>query len=121
MMIQKNRWLVGLATAFLAGPLSGGVVFEVETKDSQGVRSELIESVVEGKNLKMEIGSSGPGSKGEMIFRGDRREMVIVDHDSKTYMVIDQEAIKAIGAQMSQAMMQMEAVCSSSISFPYSR
>ena len=109
MMIQKNRWFVGLATAFLTGPLSGGVVFEVETKDSQGVRSELIESVVEGKNLKMEIGSSGRGSKGEMIFRGDRREMVIVDHDRKTYMVIYQEAIKAIGAQMSQAMMQMEA------------
>ena len=51
-----------------------GVVFEIETKDyEQGPPAlETTEAVVEGRHLKMLIGSSDDDDAGEMIFRPDR-------------------------------------------------
>ena len=43
-----------------------------------------------------------------MIFRGDRREVVVVDHDDKSYVVIDETAIAAIRGQMDAAAEMME-------------
>ena len=47
-MKQKNKGSAGVAIALFACPLSGGV-FEVETKDREGVLGERIETAVEGK------------------------------------------------------------------------
>ncbi len=90
-----------------------GVVFQVETtyhSGSPGVESS--EMTVEKPNLKMEIqsgrGGSGGGVKDEVIFRGDRRQMVVVDHREKSYMVVDEAAARAMGGQMQQAMKELE-------------
>ena len=46
--------------------------------------------------MKVKTGSGR--DDGEMIYRGDRREMVVVDHEDRSYMVIDQETIAELGA-----------------------
>ena len=63
---------------------------------------------VDGRNLKMDIVSPGRSGTGSIVFHGERREMLVVDHDSKSYQVIDQEAIKAIAGQVNQAMSTVE-------------
>lgn len=89
-----------LAICLLAAPLTAGVVFEIETTDhTQSSQPQLHEATVEGKNLKMEILDTERGD-GEAIFRGDRRQMVVVDHRDKSYMVVDQEMVQGVSAQL---------------------
>ena len=106
----KNAWIlltVGLLTAF---PLTAGVVFEIEVTDHEQSppKSEDIQAAVEGRHLKMGIASKGRGAQGEMIYRGDRREMVVVDHENRTYFVMDEEAIRQLAGVVNDAMSQME-------------
>ena len=97
-----------LITIFVV-PAWTGVVFEVETKDhGDSGKAGTTQISAEGKNLKMDIQPGDRGGESEAIFHGDRREMVVVDHNNKAYMVIDQEAIKAIVGQVGSMMSQME-------------
>lgn len=91
-------------------PLLAGVVFEVETKDHEHSPPRVDETRMqaEGRNLKMGITARKGGSQGEMIFRGEQREMLVIDHGKKTYFVINQETIDALTDQISQVMDQME-------------
>jgi len=101
--------------AIAVSPLAAGVVFQVETTYHSGSpRTESSEMSVEKPNLKMEI-QSGSGDRpesGDAIFRGDRRQMVVVDHSDKSYMVIDQDSLESLGGdvadQMSEAMKELE-------------
>jgi hypothetical protein len=102
-------------TIFLAVLLSSisataGVVYEIEVKDhdQSPPKKESIDAMVEGRNLKMGIASGGRDGSTEMIYRGDRREMVFVDHDKRTYTVIDEKTMKELAAQISDAMAMME-------------
>lgn len=86
---------------FLATCASAGVVLEIETQDHRLNESGTVLAVVDGKNLKMIITSGGDQDKNEMIFRGETREMVVVDHDDKSFMVIDEAMIDSIGVKLS--------------------
>ncbi len=106
-----KRFLNIVSVAVLAiTPLFAGVVFEIETKDhdSSPPRTESVAMLVDGRNLKSEPGTSGKRSEMTMIYRGDRREMVVVDHGKKNYFVMDQEMMKKMADQMSQAMKQVQ-------------
>jgi len=108
---QQMSLAAMLALVWLAAaPLAAGVVYEIEVTDHEQSppKTQSIETAAEGRNLKMGIASKAEGSQGEMIFRGDRREMVVVDHDSESYTVIDEEAIGQIAGQVNSAMAQMQ-------------
>ena len=92
---------------FLATRASAGVVLEIESQDHRSNESGTALALVDGKNLKMTITSNGDQESSEMIYRGERREMVIVDHDDKSYMVIDEAMMKSIGEQLSGYEAQM--------------
>ena len=106
---MKKLWNVPLL-ALLAHPLAAGVVFEIETQDhdQSPPRVDSMEVAAEGRNLKMEISSGRSSTRGDMVFRGDRREMVVIDHDSKSYMVMDREQLQALAGQVSGAMSQIQ-------------
>jgi len=96
-----------LVVLFAASQVSAGVVFEVETKDHKSGDSGVVQAFVAGKNMKMLITSSDALDGNEMIFRGENREMIVVDHDGKSYMVIDEAMINSIGEQLSGVEAQM--------------
>jgi len=91
---------------FIQLSVSAGVVFEIETKDHKNDNPTTAHAYADGRNLKMEIQADQKGKEGELIFRGD--ELVIVDHDKKSYMVFDKEAMKSLSGQVSQATSMME-------------
>jgi len=99
-----------LTASFLPMSAWAGVVFEVETTYHSGSpRVETSEMSVEKPNLKMEIASGREGSGKQQdtaIFRGDRREMVVINHEEQYYMVMDSASIARIGGQVSGAMDQ---------------
>ena len=107
---MKRCFICLFAALVLVGPLYAGVVYEIEVTDhdQSPPKSESIQAAVEGRNLKMGIASGGRGSQAEMIFRGDRREMVMVDHDKQSYHVMNEEAIKAIAGQLGAVSKQMQ-------------
>ncbi len=107
---MNPRTLLFLLALLLAAPLSAGVVYEIEVKDHEQSppKTESIQAAVEGRHLKMGIASGGKGAQGEMIFRGDRREMVVVDHENRTYHKIDSAAIGQIAGQLSEAERMMQ-------------
>ncbi len=102
--------IVCACLALLGQPLTAGVVYEIEVKDHEQSppRSESIQAAVEGRSLKMGIASGGRGAQGDMIFRGGRREMVVIDHDRRSYHQIDEEAIAQIAGQVSGMMAQVQ-------------
>ena len=53
-----------------------------------------------GDNLKVTAPSSQVASENDMIYRGDRREIMVIDHGKKSYMVVDGEMIEKLGNQM---------------------
>ncbi len=110
MLGMKNTWILLSLTLLLVSPIYGGVVYEIEVKDHEQSppKTESIEAAVEGRHLKMGIASQGKGAQGEMIFRGDRREMLVVDHENRSYHQIDTKAIAGIAGQLSQAERMMQ-------------
>ena len=105
-----NGWITAAMICALVSPLAAGVVYEIEVKDHKQSppKSESIQAAVEGRNLKMGIASRGDGAQGEMIFRGDRREMVVVDHEDESYFQIDEKTMQQIAGQVNSAMSQMQ-------------
>ncbi|MCP5046708.1 MAG: hypothetical protein GY940_06025 [bacterium] len=100
-----------LALSFQA-PLTAGVVFEVETKDhdQSPAKVSTTHAYAQGKNLKMTIAPGSRDSKSDMIFHGDRREMVVVDHDRKSYMVMDKKSLEAMSNRFQQGLSQMDKI-----------
>ncbi|MCH8180920.1 MAG: DUF4412 domain-containing protein [Proteobacteria bacterium] len=90
----------------LASPLLGGVVFELEVTDHSGStpQVERMQISVEGRSFMMEALPASDGrsaaAAGHMIFHGDRREMVVIDHNNKAYMVMTSELFENVGTQM---------------------
>ena len=103
------RNVVALVAWLLAANLQAGVVFELESKNNATNPPQLLNTrvMVEGRLLKMQTAANGQGEPTEVIFRGDRREMIMVDHRTRTFIVMDQQALQAMRAQMSQATWQM--------------
>ncbi len=104
---------LGLALLVVLGlsPVNPGVVFEVETTDHTGSRpAETITLSVEGPDLlKMEILPRDPnaGKKDEVIFRGDRGEMAVIDHQQRSFFVFDRATMDAMAGQIRQAQQAM--------------
>jgi len=111
-MRQSAVLLVGAvvlaARPFAAAPPSPGVVFELEVRENGATEpTASITAAVEGQNLKMQSGALG---EGDMIFRGDRREMTVVNHSNRSYLVLDEATLQSLAEQMNAAMQQMEAM-----------
>jgi len=105
----------GLAVLLAAGASTAyaGVVFELETTYHSGAKTrvESGKMFVLKPNMKMEIMTGEPSSKkekpNEMIFRGDEKQIIIVRHDEKTYMVMDSKSMEKISGQMQEADVKM--------------
>lgn len=105
-----QRVLICLLMLTIATPAAAGVLFEVETqhKTPQGMQTKSTQVAVEGKRMKVRILQPNGTVESETIFLSDQQKMVVLDHASQTYVVLDKQAIAQMGEQMKQAMEQMQ-------------
>ena len=99
-----------LLTLLSPTALLAGVVFEVETKSFHSGKAQVdtSEMLVEGKKLKMAVSGETESTGNAMIYRGDKKEMMMIDHGRKTYSVIDEATIRNLASQLGQINQQME-------------
>ena len=102
----------GLLAAPLAAlePVGPGVVFESEIKDVRRNTTQAMTASIEGNLIKVDVPGEAGQAKNAMVFRGDRQELVAIDHGRRTYMVIDQATVKQLASQVGAAMSQMQAM-----------
>ena len=107
---MKKTTLILAAVLVICTSAVAGVVYEIEVKyhTSSPPSTSASRISVEEPLLKMDVISGSDEMDGEMIYRGDRREMVVVNDKDKTYFVLGEEDIKALAAQINQAMSAME-------------
>lgn len=91
----------------LALPALAGVVYEMETREAGGSATQMNTLAAEGGNLKMTMAEGGAGPS-EAIFRGDRRELLVIDRRDQSYMVLDEESMRQVGNAINSVMQQME-------------
>jgi hypothetical protein len=92
--------------ALSALPSSAGVLYEMES--TYGGKTANSSIAVQDHDMKMNVASGGKDWNGDMIFHGENREMLIVDHEKKSYIVIDEAQMKKIADQVNQAMASVE-------------
>lgn len=111
MLLNKQTQLLGrgvlLASAFFVNQLFGGYVYDLSQTDySKGKsgKESVTTILVDGAKIKM----SGFDATSEMIFDGESKTMMMVDHGRKSYFEMDQESIAEITSKLKDAMAEME-------------
>lgn len=84
------------------------VIFEMDQKQISPEATHKTKGVVKGKNFKMDFYENGESLDGSMIYHGDTKEMIMVNHKDKTYVVLDQSTMNDLAGVMAEAMSQFE-------------
>jgi hypothetical protein len=101
-----RRTLSGLLILSLiaATPVLGATVLKIDRRELPGETVEPMTITVEG-NL---VAISADGDS-RIIFRGDREQMLLVDDEEKSYMVLDQAMAAGVATQLDAATQEIEA------------
>jgi len=86
---------------------SAGVRLDLVRTDASGAETDRNEIFSQGGKLRIDSGGGPFSSDVSMIFLGDR--FLVIDHDEKSYIVMDEAMLTAMSAKMSEAMEQMQA------------
>jgi hypothetical protein len=91
----------GVLSLALVTPVFAGTVFEFETSEFDGPEPILgtVQMSTAGSNTRLEIISVSSNEAGGLIFHGDSKELIILDHLQGTYIVIDQNLMNATTGQ----------------------
>ena len=106
-----TKWWIRLLAAclLLSTQAMAGSVLELMT--TEYTQDPPILGTVEistlGSASRIEITSISSNESGGMIYDGDKRELIAIDHDVQQYYVIDQAMMDQMAAQVSDAMQQM--------------
>lgn len=87
-----------------AAPSFADSVLEFQTTEFTG-RQPIVGTVqisTSGNDTRLEIISVSSAEAGGLIFHGEQNELIILDHAQGNYMVIDQERMHAMAAQVSR-------------------
>ncbi len=84
-----------------------GVVMDMITKDGSGQQTEASKIYAQSEMVRIDRVGGNNGAQMSMIFRDDI--FLMINHNDKTYAVIDDAMLEQIGSRISSAMQQMEA------------
>lgn len=96
-----------LSLSLLAGSVQAGVALDMVRTDTSGEETERNEIFAQSGMLRIDSGGGPFSSAVSMIFLGDK--FLVVDHDEKSYIVMDEAMLDAVSSKISEAMKQMEA------------
>ncbi len=100
--------VAGLGSPLLAGATPGGVVMEIEMRAMRANPPSVKTSkmLVASGSFRMEI-QEADGPK-VVIFRGDRKQLLVIKPANQEYMVVDQKMLSAVADKVGTAMSEVE-------------
>lgn len=103
-----NKPVVATISTLLLLPTLGytGVVMEMVTTDASGQETDRSRIYAQAEKMRMEQVQED-GKTDSMVFLGDK--FLYIDHDDKSYVVMDEAMLDEVSTQMSEAMKEMEA------------
>lgn len=105
--MKKSTALLILVVTCASPHLPAGVVLEMITRDTSGTKTETSTIYAESGKARLDNLGGNSNSETTMIFRDE--QMLMLNHQEKTYVVIDEAMFNQMNAQMSDVMKQMEA------------
>ena len=103
----KVIFVLILTLGFGVGSIAD-VIFEMDQSQVDPEATHKTKGMVKGNNFKMDFYENGDKLDGAMIYRGDKKEMIMVNHNDKSYVVLDQATMNELAGVMAQAMNQFE-------------
>jgi ABC-type dipeptide/oligopeptide/nickel transport system ATPase component len=92
------------------GSAGAGVLITVENRALEGTGPKLVVSkiAIDGKRVRIDHEEADGSGRGSVIYRGDRKQMIVLDHRGNSFQIITQDSMKAMNQQMKTVMKQME-------------
>ncbi len=108
--MQSALKLTVLCVCLVSYQAIAGAVLKTETReyhvDPPAIGTTTM--LADGGLLRVEINSVSSAEDGLIIFRGDRKEMIVADSERLEYYVIDEQTMNQMAGQIGDAMKQME-------------
>lgn len=101
------RIVAGMAALILAPLALAGVEMRMLEKDLARNETQTMQIYAQGGMLRLDTAGGPYTSDVSMIFLGDR--FLVLDHEKKSYIVMDQAMLDKVGSEIDKAMKQMEA------------
>jgi len=105
--VKKLTSMLILGLSLMPTLLFAGVVMEMVGADTAGRETERTRMYVQSGKLRIAGDSRASHSNVSMVFLGT--DFLILDHDAKTYVVVDEAMLDELTSRISDAMTQMEA------------
>lgn len=99
---------IALFVFAVAPAAAAATIMEMTMQEAASEKIGRLGVTIEGKLLRMDVEPAGDPEKMSMIYRGDREEMILLHHAKSEATIIDKETMEKIGAQLRQALEQME-------------
>lgn len=93
---------------FFASAGYADVIFTIEHRDNGLEEKSETKVYIKDKMLRMDFMEDEGTPESTMLYNSSKREMVIIDHEDRSYVVMDRESIKKMSEQINQAMAQFE-------------
>ena len=108
-LMVKVLGLVGGLVLGIQTTVYAGVVFHVETTfpNRTEISSRTDAMTVDGKKLKMTLNDAGT-AQSTVIYRGDREEILLINHGDHTWRAMDKATMVSLGQQINPAMEKMQ-------------
>jgi hypothetical protein len=105
--IRKALLLFGFS---LSAPALAGAILALEMTEHYDVApvKSTIAISTEGNSSRMEVATEDGRQSAGMIYRGDRKEMVAIDHEKREYYVLDEASMEQMATQLGGAMQEMQ-------------
>lgn len=103
--MKKSVYILLSGFPLLSSPLYAGVAMDMVTKDATGQETERTR--IHAQSGMLRVDGTGNQSNVSMIFLGD--SFLVLNHDDKNYVVMDEAMLNEVTSQIDAAMKQMEA------------
>ena len=109
--MNKHRIYVVISILVFSNAVIAGSILELATTEYAQDPPILgsVEITTEDNSSRLEITSISSSESGGLIYHGERKEIVAIDHSRQEYYVITKEQIEVLAKQVEEAMKQMEA------------
>lgn len=103
-----------IAASLMFGSAGAGTLLTVEKRSLDGSRPEVVVSTIaiDGKRVRIDHHEPNKSSRGSVIYRGDKKQMIVLDHRGNSFHIVTKDSLNAmnqqVDRQMSAMMKQME-------------